>query len=78
MNPNTTDPLNIINKELPFPSENPKGGIRVVGFNQNTGRYMIQYICWDTGEGLTGTITEMTPFKISYRFNLNNARSSLS
>lgn len=75
MNPNTSvfDPLNIINKEIPLSGENPRGGIRVIGFNQITSKYMIRYIHWETGMG-DNSITEMTPFKISYRFNLNNAR----
>lgn len=74
---NTTDPLNIINKELPLPGDIPKGGIRVVGFNQNTGRYMIRYIDWNTGLSYKSLVSEMTPFKISYRFDLSNSRPSL-
>ena len=69
-----TDPHGIIGMEVPA-ADGGNYGLRILGYDADKEDYLIQAIRWDTGKEISGG-DDIDVNKITYRYDLKNARPS--
>ena len=66
----------LIGRDVPAADDSDQG-MRVFGYNAETGEYLAQAIVWSTGDPV-GPVDRIDSFKASYRYMLNKSRAALT
>lgn len=68
------DPRDLLGLEVPA-ADGDDHGFRILDYNDKTEDYIGQAIRWSSGEDLDPFIRAMDRFKLTYRYNLRQARN---